>query len=227
MMNSFRNFAAADRRSRRAGLHCWPAIVVLAFALNAVAQAPAAPGGAAPPPSAEELCPARRPDRALSGRSGRDHPAGVDQSAAAGAGGSLSRQAEGRSQASHRRQVGRRGQVAAELSRRREDDERRPRLDERAGRGGRRRPGRRAGGDPELSPQGAGRGQPQVRRQAGRAGREGDHHHRPGRSAGDLRAAIQPDDVVVTGGRSMGLLPDAVPVVLLPVSARVPRSPPA
>ena len=32
------------------------------------------------------------------------------------------------------------------------------------------------------------------RRQAGRRGREGDHHDRSGRSAGDLRAAIQPDD---------------------------------
>ena len=110
------------------------------------------------------------------------------------AGRSLSRQAQGRSQASRRRQVGRRGEVAAQLSRRREDDERRPRLDQRARRGGRRRPGRGARGRAGVPPQGAGGGQPQVRRQAGREGRAGDRQHRAGRSAGDLRAAVQPDD---------------------------------
>ena len=137
---------------------------------------------------------ARRPDRALPGRSGRDHPAGLDQSAAAGAGGSLSRQAQGRSQAPRRRQVGRCGQVAAELSRRGEDDERRSRLDERAGRGRRRRPGRRDRGGTGVSTQGPGGRKPQVRRQAGRQGREGDRLHSAGRSAGDLRAAIQSGD---------------------------------
>ncbi len=65
-----------------------------------------------------------------------------------------------------------------------------------------------------------GRGKPQIRRQAGREGRAGDRIHRAGRSAGNLRSAVQPHD----GRRRkpdacLCLLPDALPIVLLPVSA--------
>ena len=67
--------------------------------------------------------------------------------------------------------------------------------------------------------QGEGGREPEVRRQAGGEDREGNHHHRTGGSAGDLCAAVQPDH---RGGaeRTAGLLRDAVPRVLLPVSAR-------
>ena len=44
------------------------------------------------------------------------------------------------------------------------------------------RPGGGARRHPELPPPRAGRGQPEVRRQAGGQGREGDHHHRAGQS---------------------------------------------
>ena len=88
------------------------------------------------------------------------------------------------------------------------------------------RPGRSDRGGTGLSPQGAGGGQPQVRRQAGGEGREGDRHHPAGGSAGDLRAAVQPDDRG-RAKRAARLLPDAVPVVLLPVSARAPHWRPA
>jgi len=55
MMNSIHTVAAVDRgsHSRLPGLVA--GILLLFFALNAVAQAPAAPGGAAPPYSDEEL----------------------------------------------------------------------------------------------------------------------------------------------------------------------------
>ena len=56
MMNIFRMLAAAGRSSVRTWLELLAGgIVLLAFAMNAVAQAPAAPGSAAPPPSPEEL----------------------------------------------------------------------------------------------------------------------------------------------------------------------------
>ena len=55
MMNSFRTPAAADRRSTPHWLQSLAGIVLLAFGLHAIAQAPAAPGGAAPPPAAEDL----------------------------------------------------------------------------------------------------------------------------------------------------------------------------
>ena len=54
-MNSFRTLAAADRRSPSHWLELLAGIALLAFGLNAFAQAPAAPGGAAPPPAAENL----------------------------------------------------------------------------------------------------------------------------------------------------------------------------
>ena len=122
-------------------------------------------------------------------------------------------------EASDRRQVGRPREVAAQLSRRREEDERRSRLDDGAGRSGRDRPGRSHRSGAGLSPQGAGRGQPQVRRQAGGEGREGNRHHPARGSASDLRAAVQPDDRG-RAKRAAGLLPDALSVLLLPVSAR-------
>ena len=55
MMNGFRTLAAADRRGPARWLELLAGIVLLVFALNALAQAPAAPGGAAPPPPAQEL----------------------------------------------------------------------------------------------------------------------------------------------------------------------------
>jgi len=55
MKNSLRNFAAADRRRIARWLELLAGVLLLAFATNALAQAPAAPGGAAPPPSAEDL----------------------------------------------------------------------------------------------------------------------------------------------------------------------------
>src|SRR5258708_2677202 len=55
MTNPSHSPATTDRRTQSR----WPALlagfVSLVFALNVVAQAPAAPGGVAPPPSAEEL----------------------------------------------------------------------------------------------------------------------------------------------------------------------------
>ena len=142
---------------------------------------------------------ARRPHRPVSGRSGRDHPAGIDQSAADRSGRSLPGQAQDRSEGTDRREVGRRGQVAGELSRGRHDDERRPRLDRRARRSRGRRPGRRARGHPGLPPQDAGGRQPEVGSEADGGGREGSDHDRADRSAGDLRAAVQPDH---GGGRA-------------------------
>ena len=55
MMNSIRTVAAANRGAPSHWLGLAAGIVVLAFALNAVAQAPAAPGGVAPPSSSENL----------------------------------------------------------------------------------------------------------------------------------------------------------------------------
>jgi len=54
-MNSFRTLTAADRRGSLRWLELLAKMVLFVFALNAVAQAPAPPGGAAPPPSAEDL----------------------------------------------------------------------------------------------------------------------------------------------------------------------------
>ena len=47
----------------------------------------------------------------------------------------------------------------------------------------------------------------------------GDRLHRAGGSTGDLRAAIQPDDGRHLRRAVLGLLPDPLPVVLLPLSA--------
>jgi hypothetical protein len=55
MMNGFRTHAPADRRGPSRWLELLKGIFLLAFAMNAVAQAPAAAGGAASPPSGEEL----------------------------------------------------------------------------------------------------------------------------------------------------------------------------
>ena len=55
MKNSFRTLAAADRRSSLRWLELLAGIVLLVFAMNAVAQAPAAPGGQRPRQSAEDL----------------------------------------------------------------------------------------------------------------------------------------------------------------------------
>ena len=55
MKTSIRNFATANRRRIVRWLEVLAGIFLLAFAASAVAQAPSAPGGAAPPPSAEEL----------------------------------------------------------------------------------------------------------------------------------------------------------------------------
>lgn len=55
MMNRFRTLAVADRRTLSHWLELLAGIVLLVFTLNATAQAPAAPGGAAPPPAANEL----------------------------------------------------------------------------------------------------------------------------------------------------------------------------
>ena len=55
MMNSFRTLAAAHRRGAARWLELLAGIVLLVFALNALAQAPAAPAGAAPPPAAGGL----------------------------------------------------------------------------------------------------------------------------------------------------------------------------
>jgi hypothetical protein len=54
MKNHLRTHATADRRRLLRWLELLAGIVLLVFAVNAIAQAPAAPGGAAPPPSAEE-----------------------------------------------------------------------------------------------------------------------------------------------------------------------------
>ena len=93
-----------------------------------------------------------------------------------------------------RREVGRPGQVAAELPRCRQDDEPRPRLDGGARRGGRGGHRRGDGGGAGLPPQNAIGRQPQDRRQADRRGGEGGHHDRALQSRGDLRASVQPDD---------------------------------
>ena len=53
-MNLFRTFTSVGRSCRRWS-RCLAAVMLLASALNAFAQAPAAKGGAAPPLSAEEL----------------------------------------------------------------------------------------------------------------------------------------------------------------------------
>ena len=162
-----------------------------------------------------------RPHCPVSRRSGRGHPAGIDQPVADRAGRPLAGKAQDRPQAADRRQVGRRRQDAAELPRSREDDEQRPRLDQRAGRGGGGRPGRSARRCAELPAPRTGRGQPEVRRQAGGQGREGDHHHRAGQSRGDLCAAIHPEHGShLWRGAGLWLLPGPVPVVLLPLSAR-------
>jgi hypothetical protein len=55
MMNRFGTYAAADRRGPARWLELLAGIVLLVFALNTLAQAPAAPGGAAPAPAASEL----------------------------------------------------------------------------------------------------------------------------------------------------------------------------
>ncbi len=55
MTDSFRTLAAAARRSPVQWLEMLAGIVLLVFALNAVAQAPASPGGAPPPLSDAEL----------------------------------------------------------------------------------------------------------------------------------------------------------------------------
>jgi hypothetical protein len=55
MMNSLRPLPAADRRSPSHWLELLAGVVLLVLAMNAGAQAPAAPGGAAAPPSTEEL----------------------------------------------------------------------------------------------------------------------------------------------------------------------------
>ena len=55
MMKSLRNLTAANRRRIARWLELLTGILLFAFATTALAQAPAAPGGAAPPPSAEEL----------------------------------------------------------------------------------------------------------------------------------------------------------------------------
>ncbi len=106
------------------------AFVGIVFAGHGIAQAPASDTGAAPPAlSAEDL-------DALVGRIAL-YPddlvaiilPALDLSAADRAGGPLSRQAQERSQAADRRQVGRLGEVARQLSRRRQEDERGSRLD--------------------------------------------------------------------------------------------------
>ncbi len=55
MMNSFRTHAAVDRRGPSRWLGLLQGLFLFVFAANAVAQAPAATGGAAPPSSGEEL----------------------------------------------------------------------------------------------------------------------------------------------------------------------------
>jgi len=55
MMNCLHIFTPADRRSYSRWAELLVAIVLFIFALSAAAQAPAAPGGAAPPASADEL----------------------------------------------------------------------------------------------------------------------------------------------------------------------------
>ena len=55
MMNSIRTLAAANRGSPSHWLGLLAGIAMLAFAMNVDAQAPAAPGGAAPPQSGEAL----------------------------------------------------------------------------------------------------------------------------------------------------------------------------
>ena len=54
-MSRILTLPTAGRRGARSWHALLAGIVALAFALNAAAQAPAAPSGAAPPPSAEEL----------------------------------------------------------------------------------------------------------------------------------------------------------------------------
>ena len=115
-----------------------------------------------------------------------------------------------------------RGQVAAQLSRRREDDERRPRLDERARRSGRRRPGRRD----------RGRRRPFAARRRPRAtsspttsrssrSRRRSSYIEPADPQVIYVPQYNPTTVVVAGPAPvLRLLPDAVPVVLLPVCAR-------
>ncbi len=55
MLNTFRRSSAANRRGLSRWMERCAGAVVLAFALNAFAQAPASPAGAAPPMSAQDL----------------------------------------------------------------------------------------------------------------------------------------------------------------------------
>ena len=74
--------------------------------------------------------------------------------------------------------------------------------------------------DPGLPAQDPGGRQPEVGPEADGGGREGSDHDRADRSAGDLRAAVQPDH---GGGERLcrlGLLPVALSGVLLPLPAR-------
>jgi hypothetical protein len=92
MMSGRVTLQTADRRSR--WLESLAGIVLCVLAMHTVAQRPRRTVALRPycPPWTRQT---RGPNRALSGRLGRDHPAGVDQSAAARAGGSLSRLAQG------------------------------------------------------------------------------------------------------------------------------------
>ncbi len=83
-------------RSAFTGLGVLATCVALIAAPLSSAQAPAASGTAAQAPSACRARKARRSHRALSRRPRGDHPARVDQSAAIGAGGPLSREAQDR-----------------------------------------------------------------------------------------------------------------------------------
>ena len=209
---------ARDRRPRALLL---AASLVLGFALPAAAQAPAAPTNTAAPAAAEAMDAlvgpiALYPDDLVA----IILPASTSPLQIVQADRWLDKR-KADPKLRHRRQVGRCRQDAAQLPRRGEDDEQRPRLDQRAGRGGGRRPGCRARRRAELPPPRAGGGQPEVRRQAGGQGREGNHHHRAGRSAGDLRAAVHPEHGGhLRRGTGLRLLPRTLSVVLLPLRTR-------
>ncbi len=176
MMYMNRIHKASALRSRSRWLTFIAMGLAIVFAAHAVAQAPAAQEGAAPPMSAEELGKlvgpiALYPDDLVA----IILPASTNPLQLVQADRFLDkRKADPKLPVDDKWDDS--GEVAAQLSRRREDDEWRPRLDDGARRGGRRRPGRGDRGGAGVPPQGAGRGQPQVGRQAGGEGREGDRH---------------------------------------------------
>ena len=178
MMNRLRTIAAAGRGDSSPWIGLLAGFFFLITAMHAVAQAPAAPGGAAPPTSAEELAKlvgpiALYPDDLVA----IILPAATNPLQLVQADRYLDKR-----KADPKLPVDDKWDDSVKSLLNYPDVVKTMSADldwtSALGRSGRHRPGRGAGRDPGVSPQGAGRGQPQVRRQAGRGGREGDRHHR-------------------------------------------------